>query len=198
MRRGSCWIPGLAVFGSVALLSACASSPSTTSSAGSTTTTTAHGTAGTSSGAPSGSTTCRATQLQASRVGSAAAAGHSVLTYGLRNTSTRACTLLGYPGVQLVDASGRPLPTQVSHGGSYTFAAETPHTVALPPSAQASFFLGYSDVPSGTETSCAPSARVDITPPGDNGVVAVADQVAPCGNGAVTVSPVHAGTAAPP
>jgi hypothetical protein len=198
MRRGSCWIPRLAIVAAAVVLAACASSPSTTSSGGSTTATTAPSTAGTGTGAPTGSTTCRATQLQASRVGSAAAAGHIVVTYGLRNTSIRACTLLGYPGVQMVDAFGRALPTQVAHGGSYTFAAETPSMVALPPSAQASFFLGYSDVPSGNETSCAASARLDITPPGDNGAIAVADQIAPCGNGAVTVSPVHAGAAPPP
>jgi hypothetical protein len=126
-----------------------------------------------------------------------AAAGHVAVTYGLSNASAVACTLFGYPGVQMLDASGRPIPTQVSHGGSYTFPVETPMVVTLPPGGQASFFLGYADVPSGTETSCPQSARLALTPPGSTGTVQLADQIAPCGGGAVAVSPVHAGTAPP-
>ena len=170
------------------LLAACGSSaPPTTATTSPNTT-----------GAPAGSTNCRADQLGATRLATAAAAGHVVVTYGLRNTSSTTCTLFGYPGVQLVDASGRPLPTQVSRGGSYTFAAETPVAVALAPGAQASFFLGYSDVPAGNENGCASSSRVDITAPGATGTVVVADRIAPCGHGAVAVSPVRAGTAPPP
>jgi hypothetical protein len=131
-------------------------------------------------------------------VGTAAAAGHIVVTYGLSNTSAAACTLFGYPAVGMADASGRTLPSQVSHGGSYTFVAEMPTTVTLSPGARASFFLGYSDVPTGNETSCPQSAQVYITPPGDTGRVALADRIAPCGNGAMTVSPVHPGVAPPP
>jgi hypothetical protein len=130
-------------------------------------------------------------------VASSAAAGNIAVTYGLSNASAVACTLFGYPGVQMLDASGRPIPTQVSHGGSYTFPVETPRVVTLSPGAQASFFLGYTDVPSGTEMSCPQSARLNITPPGSTGTVQLADQIAPCGGGAVTVSPVHAGSAPP-
>jgi hypothetical protein len=130
-------------------------------------------------------------------VASSAAAGNIAVTYGLSNASPVACTLFGYPGVQMLDASGRPIPTQVSHGGSYTFPVETPSVVTLSPGAQASFFLGYTDVPSGTEMSCPQSARLNITPPGSTGTVQLADQIAPCGGGAVTVSPLHAGTAPP-
>ena len=177
MRGGSRWMAALAACFAAILVPACESGSSTTP--------------------PGASTTCRASQLGAARLGTAAAAGHIVVTYGLQNTSTGACTLFGYPGVQMVDRAGRALATQVSHGGSYTFVGETPAAVALAPGVQASFFLGYSDVPAGNRTGCAPSSRIDITPPGDTAAVMVADQIAPCG-GAVTVSPVHAGTAPPP
>jgi hypothetical protein len=136
--------------------------------------------------------------LHASRLATAAAAGHIVLTYGLLNVSGAPCTLFGYPGVQMTDASGKQLHTQVSHSGSYTFVAETPAPVSLSPQAEASFYAGYSDVPTGGETSCPQSAELEITLPNDPGKITLADQIAPCKNGSVTVSPVHAGTAPPP
>jgi hypothetical protein len=136
--------------------------------------------------------------LHAIRLATAAAAGHIVLTYGLRNISGAPCTLFGYPGLQMTDALGKPLPTQVSRGGSYTFVAETPTPVSLSPQAEASFYAGYSDAPTGGETSCPQSAELEVTPPNDPGKISLADQIAPCEHGSVTVSPVHAGTAPPP
>jgi hypothetical protein len=141
---------------------------------------------------------CQGSQLHASRLATAAAAGHIVVTYGLRNVSGAPCTLFGYPGLQMIDASGKPLPTQVSHSGSYTFVAETPTPLSLSPQAEASFYAGYTDVPTGGETSCPQSARLEITPPNDPGKITLTDQIAPCKNGSITVSPVHAGTATPP
>jgi hypothetical protein len=136
--------------------------------------------------------------LHASRLATAAAAGHIVLTYGLLNVSGAPCMLFGYPGLQMTDASGKQLHTQVSHSGSYTFVAETPTPVSLSPQAEASFYAGYSDVPTGGETSCPQSAELEITLPNDPGKITLADQIAPCKNGSVTVSPVRAGIAPPP
>jgi hypothetical protein len=177
--------------GAAALFSSCSSGSSNTNVGTNTTATT------TTASTSAGPTTCQASQLRASRVASSAAAGHIAVTYGLTNASAATCTLFGYPGLQMLDASGRPIPTQVSHGGSFTFPVETPMLVTMSAGAQASFFLGYADVPSGNETSCPQSARLDITPPGSTGTVQLADQIAPCGRGSVTVSPVHAGTAPP-
>lgn len=199
MRPDRTWGLGVAIGAAAVLLSSCSSGSSGTNlgtnTTASTTTTAASSTTGSTSAG--GSTTCQASQLRASRLASSAAAGHIAVTYRLLNSSGVSCTLLGYPGVQMFDASGRAIPTQVSHGGSYTFPAETPMVVTLSPGAQASFFLGYADVPSGNETSCPRSARLDITPPGSTGAVQLADQISPCGGGAVTVSPVHAGQRPP-
>ena len=195
MRRGRGWCLVAAIGAATVLMSSCGSSSSSNTATGGTTTTSPSTTSPTTAAGP---VSCQARQLQASRLATAAAAGHIVVTYGLRNTSGGSCTLFGYPGLQMTNASDKPLPTHVSHGGSYTFVAERPTPVLLAPQVQASFYAGYSDVPSGAETRCPQSAGLEITPPGDNGAITIAEHIAPCGNGSITVSPVHAGTAPPP
>jgi hypothetical protein len=203
MRPGPRWGLGVALGATVILLASCGSGSSSTTAGGKTGGSSSTGSSSTGSSAtastapaPSGPANCQTGQLQASRLATAAAAGNIVVTYGLHNVSDRACTLFGYPGLQMTDASGHALPTQVSHGGSYTFGAETPAPVLLSTQAEASFYLGYSDVASGSGMSCPQSARLEITPPNETGAITITDQIAPCG-GAVTVSPVHAGTAPP-
>jgi len=96
----------------------------------------------------------------------------------------------GYPSAQLLDASGTELPTHVVSGGNYQFTNFAPSPVQLAPGATAYFNLAYSDVPSGGETTCPTAAQIEVTPPHavDHGVVAV--QLAACGAGTLTVSPV--------
>ena len=201
MRSKAGWSLVVAIAAAAVVLSSCGSSSSNNTAVGTTTTslpTTAAPTTATTAPPAQGQASCRAGQLHAGRLATAAAAGHIVLTYGLRNVSGAPCTLFGYPGLQMADTSGKPLPTQVSHGGSYTFVNETPAPVSLSPQAEASFYAGYSDVPTGGETSCPQSAELEITPPNDTGTITLTDQIAPCENGSVTVSPVHVGTAPPP
>ena len=201
MRSKPGWGLVVAIGAAAVVLSSCGSSSSNNTAVGTTmapSPITASPTTATTASLAQGQASCRASQLHASRLASAAAAGHIVLTYGLRNVSGSPCTLFGYPGLQMTDASGKPLPTQVSHGGSYTFVAETPTPVSLSPQAEASFYAGYSDVPTGGETSCPQSAELEIVPPNNTGKITLADQIAPCKNGSVTVSPVHVGTAPPP
>ena len=45
---------------------------------------------------------------------------HRYMTYGLHNRSSRSCTMVGFPGVQLLDGHGSPLPTPVSHSSLNT------------------------------------------------------------------------------
>jgi hypothetical protein len=137
--------------------------------------------------------------------GSQGGAGTLEVTVGLKNTSTVACTLFGYPGGLLLDAGGHPLPTTVVRGGNYRFTSSIPSTtVTLAPSASAYFNMGYSDVPSGSETVCPTSASLEITPPDDVNHVTIAAQLTVCNQGTLTVSPVFAAgsaasqTTAPP
>jgi len=43
-----------------------------------------------------------------------AGVGNLALMYRLHNRSAQACTLYGYPGIQLLDANRRPLPTRLT------------------------------------------------------------------------------------
>jgi hypothetical protein len=199
-----------AVGGLALVLAACGSSPSAhratttvrraTSTTGGTSTTSG---APTSTSAASGSH-CPASQLAGSQVGSEGAAGTVELTFALRNTGTTSCVLEGYPGGLLLDGSGQALPTTVERGGTLKFEAVPVSTVTLAPGATAWFNLGFSDVPTGTETSCPAAASLEITPPNAYDHLTVpASGLAPCGQGTVTVSPVFGSgpstqTTAPP
>jgi len=140
----------------------------------------------------------------ASVVGSQGAAGTIELSFELRNTSTTPCPMEGYPGAQLLAASGAELPTHVVSGGSFQFTDFSPAPVVLTPGATAYFNLAYSDVPTGTETSCPTATEIEVTPPhaSDHDVVAV--QITACAAGTLTVSPVFSSsssqsqTTAPP
>lgn len=113
----------------------------------------------------------------------------------MRNTGTAACTLFGYPGMELYDSTQTAIPTNVVRG-MQTFgvaAANAPAaTVELAPGASASFTLHYSDVPVGDETSCPLSATAQVTPPNDLASTTIPLQIDPCDGGTVHVSPVYA------
>ncbi len=148
----------------------------------------------TTSSVPAGAA-CAARDLTAKVVGSEGAAGTFELTVALHNTSTLSCPLEGYPGAQLLDASGTELATHVVSGGNYQFTNFAPAPVVLGPGATAYFNLAYSDVPTGTETACPTATQIEVTPPHavDHDVVAVNAVV--CNGGTLTVSPVFSSTA---
>ncbi len=122
------------------------------------------------------------------------------MTVGLKSTSPSPCFLEGYPGLQLLSSGGSPLPTNVVRKGSYPFTAMPPTRVTLATGQSADFNLGYSDVPSGSETSCPAAASLEVTPPDATDHLVVAASLSPCGGGTIVVSPVFAagsGAAAP-
>ncbi len=143
----------------------------------------------TTSSLPAGSA-CAARDLVTTVVGSQGAAGTSELTFAFRNTTATPCPMKGYPGAQLVDSSGTELPTHVVSGGSYQFTDFAPAAVTLAAGATAYFNLAYSDVPSGTETTCPTATQIEITPPGavDHDTLSINATV--CSSGTLTVSPV--------
>ncbi len=174
-------------------MAACSNGTSPTTTSGGTTST------GSSSSAPVSSTTsssvpagmaCAAGHLTMSVVGSQGAAGTFELTFALRNSSTSACPMDGYPSAQLLDASGTELPTHVVSGGNYQFTNFSPAPVQLAPGATAYFNLAYSDVPTGGETTCPTAAQIEVTPPHAVDHDVVTEQVVACAAGTLTVSPV--------
>jgi hypothetical protein len=169
-------------------LGACSapSSPAPATSAGgqgSSTTTTS------TTAAPTAAKPCPAGSLAGTVVGSSGAAGTIEVTIALRNTSTAACTLAGYPGLQLLDASGAQLPTHVVRGGTYPFTGAAPSLVTMAPGGPAYVNLGYSDVPSGSATSCPEAVSMWVTPPGAYDHLTVTVTLAPCAGGTVATSP---------
>jgi len=129
-------------------------------------------------------------------VGSQGAAGTFELTFSLHNTSGTSCPIDGYPGAQLLDASGTELPTHVVSGGNFQFSNFAPAPVVLAAGDTAYFNLGYSDVPTGSETSCPTAAQIEVTPPHavDHDVVSV--HITACAAGTLTVSPVFSSSSA--
>jgi Protein of unknown function (DUF4232) len=138
---------------------------------------------------------CTAAQLalRAGRVGVAAGNYGRVLV--LTNVLAPACSIRGYPGIQLIDARGRPISTHPRHGGSYTFPARPVRTVVLAPGASASFALGGPDM-GANGRACPSAAAMQIIPPNTSQQIAVAAGVPACG-GRVDVSVVVPGTHGP-
>jgi hypothetical protein len=114
----------------------------------------------------------------------------------LKNTSASNCTLAGYPGLGMTGSNGASLTTTVVRKGSYNFTAMAPTTVIISSVQSVYFNMGYSDVPTGSATSCPAAANLVITPPNAYTSVTIPAQLAPCGNGTIVVSPVF--TAASP
>ena len=138
---------------------------------------------------------CKLGDLKMRQGSTGGAAGSVAGMFILRNISATPCTLEGYPGMQLLDATGRPMTTHVLRGTSVVVPPIPVTLVTLAPGARGSFRWGYSDVPTGTET-CPTSASVEVTPPNDFSHATLASKMSPCG-GRVTVSPVQLGTAIP-
>ena len=189
------------------VLSACSSNsstPTTTSGAAParSTTTTRPATTTTSPGASTTSTAatgparCATAALSGSVVGGSGAAGTIETTVALKNTASSACTLGGYPGMQMLAASGSPLPTVVVRKGNYPFTAMPVTTVTVGPGQSAYFNIGYSDVPVGNETTCPTSTSVQVTPPNAFDHLVMPAALSPCGGGSMTVSPVFLSTGA--
>lgn len=144
--------------------------------------------------------TCSTYQLHMSGVMRGAAAGSVDVLIRLQNVSATGCTLLGYPGLQLVASTGRLLPT---HASRATVAVNllgpiTPHLVALPPHDYASFEVYYGDNPVGPAATepyaiaCPTSAKVRVVLPATRQFGTAVVQMNAC-EGAVDVTPLLPG-----
>ncbi|MDA8071031.1 MAG: DUF4232 domain-containing protein [Actinomycetota bacterium] len=104
-------------------------------------------------------------------------------TIALRNTGTVTCTLDGYPGLLLLGPGGAQLTTDAHDGGSLAFESVAPSSVSLAPGGAAFFNIGYSEVPSGGESTCPAATGLQVTPPGATSHLVVTVHIAPCGGG---------------
>jgi hypothetical protein len=147
---------------------------------------------------------CEASQLAVELGLSGAAMGHIGQVVSFKNISTRTCTLEGFPGVNMFDVAGRPIPTEVTDGPSYTVPSLPETVVVLIPGSEASFDIGYSDATGYGTAVCPTSVQVGITPPDASRPITVPWRIQPYGGstiaklqcGQIAVSPVYAGSGA--
>jgi hypothetical protein len=106
---------------------------------------------------------CHTAALTASLVEPSAGAGQRYVKISLTNRSTTTCVLLGYGGLQLLDAAGHPLATRLHR------VPPPAHSINLPPRASATSQLHWSAVPGAGEPvsgACEPTPQAaNVTPP---------------------------------
>lgn len=123
-------------------------------------------------------------------------AGHVEAQVALTNTGGSVCTMFGYIGMQLLDASGRHLPTNVVR------VPGAEQAVTLRPGASATVLAQYSADVRGagdsTSGTCQPvAATTEVTPPDDTQSLVVQGPGTPvCQGGTIDVQPVQASAAA--
>lgn len=142
---------------------------------------------------------CYTTQLTVAPGPAQGAAGSIGQSVHFRNVSVHACTLYGYPGMQMLNGSGHDLTTYVHRGSSVTVMQRPVRLVTLGPGQQAAFDIGYADATGFGNERCPASARVEITPPNDYKALTITWRLQPYGGsiphlecGLINVSPVYA------
>lgn len=118
---------------------------------------------------------------------------------GFKNMSTTACSLQGFPKLQMRDATGHVIPTHVLHGTSSTVQARPTKVVVLKRGKVAKFDLGFSASTGYGSAICPTSTQVEITPPNLDQSITLRWQIQPYGGssiqklrcGEITVSPVY-------
>ena len=124
------------------------------------------------------------------------AAGHRALVLVFNNVShTKTCEIIGYPGVDLVSASGATVAhlTRTLRGmaGGEPAGVTAPHAVVLAPGASASALAEASDVPQGGITDCGNYSLLITVP---NQYVSVGGGTAMLPRCAAEIHPVVPGT----
>jgi hypothetical protein len=105
------------------------------------------------------------------------------------NASTSACSLFGFPGAELFDAS-QPIRLQVLQAtSSPPWGGVFPEQrIQLAPGAAAYFAVKWSSATSGAASSCPTVAHFAMTPPNDTASVVANDPIHVCGD-SITISP---------
>jgi hypothetical protein len=116
---------------------------------------------------------CHGQQLSGREVVTDAAAGNIWAPILVRNASTRACTLSGYPTIRFLDSAGRDLHLTATNSRDYTGAIPPspipPITFVLEPGAKSWFIVHFTDV----QAPCVVVDSMLVVPPGGHGQVSV-------------------------
>jgi hypothetical protein len=115
---------------------------------------------------------CSAASLKGEIASGDAAAGNRYAKLVVTNTGKTACTLYGYGGLALANASGADQPTKLTRA-----LDPKPSLVTLQPGQKASKNLHWGAVPDGTESTTGPcepeSAGLNVIPPDETQPFAV-------------------------
>jgi hypothetical protein len=144
-----------------------AASPTASSSTTSAPSTSDTTTSGATSSAPPSTLACKSSQLSVSATGNSGA-GHIGVILHFKNTSDTPCTLMGYPGVAGLDASGNQVVQAQRTLNGYFRALRDGQgwpVVVLTKKEPASAFVEGTDVPTGNATSCPTYPKLLVTPP---------------------------------
>ena len=110
----------------------------------------------------------------------------------ITNTNASACILSGYPSLEMLDRAGNPMLTRISHR-DVSFPPTPPHRVLLAPRGSASFDVGYSHVPVGSEPSCPAASTVLVRVTTDGNGQQLSQSMDPYNRGAIAISALTAG-----
>jgi Protein of unknown function (DUF4232) len=127
---------------------------------------------------PVSSPRCASSQLSGSETASDGAAGTAFVTIAVRNVSSSTCLLRGSPKVEMLGASGTPLPVR-EHAGLSGAPTSHPTTVALHPRERARLVVAFIDV-NIRELRCLDARTLRIRPLRARGALQV-----PLGSGSV-------------
>jgi len=109
---------------------------------------------------------CTTSQLTLSFVRGAAAAGTGYSWYALRNLGRAACSMIGYPGVAVLDARGRVVQHPARRGA---LPAAPVRLVTLKPGTRAEFLVNSTDiVPSPGCPRAYRGVSLRVLPPGQS------------------------------
>ncbi len=159
---------------STAASSTTTAKPATTTSAAATTTS---GGVTTAPPTTAPSDRCHTNELQASTGPPSPGAGQIYVPLILKNVGTRQCSVAGYPGVSLLDASGNQIEQPATRETGFPSNA-----VRLAPGATASAALHTIDAGIAPGGCWATSASVKVFPPNELDALTAPLQLRVCGN----------------
>jgi hypothetical protein len=117
--------------------------------------------------------------------------GHVGLVFSVKSLAQQPCYLEGYPGLQMVDASGHNIATRLRWGGGYLFGNQPKRSITLTTGQVATFDLEWVHIPTGNQ-NCPTASYLLVTPPDETAAIAVAVSLQQVCGGALTASPVIA------
>ncbi len=115
----------------------------------------------------------------------AAMGSRGVTGMAFKNISVTPCTLKGYPKAQMLNASGKLIPTYVTHGNVFSSSASAPKLIKLAPGAKAEFDLLYEAQTGYGNAVCPTSSKVAFTPPGSKTQLLLSWMIQPYGGGTI-------------